>query len=614
MKRISYFLSLFILIHNLAFGQSRWYSYNDYCKQSYATTDSSFYPLWRDHNVLWLFGSGYDTLGVVSNALVLDPQFYDLNSNVYYFGQMQLSPQDVYSVDSVKVYGRYNRNPSKPGVVDTLRVSLVYSDNSVNSNLPEFYFNNMMSNYGFDTVYFKLPFYDSVKRTLRSKNALSPQVVVVNFPLTTTNWADSNANGIHCFQVDIPNTLVGANQKVAVSTTFLSGDNVIPYDTVWNGTSYKYNVFLAYYYKMIDANSYPAYEPTNRTCGYIQTLPLAFGWNNNYIPMYAFPFPTFPMEHPHIDIKLNCSTCLPIIPQITSSISSTYQPVLNSCFPLALFTTIPPSGTVQWLLNGSPIPGATLSTLLATQSGIYQIQSTYNGNTYLSNQVQFNGPPTVTASVTNSTVCAGDTVIFNANGAVSYQWTNGVVNGQPYIPFITNLYVVTGTDVNGCTGTTSLNVVVNPMPTPVITQSGTTLSTTQSFVTYQWFENGNPIASATSQQYSPTVNGIYSVQVTNSYGCDAMSAPYTYLTVETNQVKEPESIVVYPNPASDELFIKINHTIDVLSVYDMQGSLMYEQRQPEQVLQIPIKQWPTGMYRIKVIEKQQQSTYTFTKQ
>jgi gliding motility-associated-like protein len=56
-------------------------------------------------------------------------------------------------------------------------------------------------------------------------------------------------------------------------------------------------------------------------------------------------------------------------------------------------------------------------------------------------------------------------VTLTGSGAVNYQWTGGVTNGQPFAPQpgITE-YTVTGTDVNGCTG--SDQVSVNSLPLP----------------------------------------------------------------------------------------------------------------------------------------------------
>ena len=75
-----------------------------------------------------------------------------------------------------------------------------------------------------------------------------------------------------------------------------------------------------------------------------------------------------------------------------------------------------------------------------------------------------NDLPTVTASVDASEICYGESVIFNGGGAVTYTWDMGVINATPFTPIIegTTTYTVTGTDLNGCTNTASVDVDVNP--------------------------------------------------------------------------------------------------------------------------------------------------------
>ncbi|MBP6512631.1 MAG: choice-of-anchor J domain-containing protein [Bacteroidia bacterium] len=69
--------------------------------------------------------------------------------------------------------------------------------------------------------------------------------------------------------------------------------------------------------------------------------------------------------------------------------------------------------------------------------------------------------PTVTASATNDTICAGDPVTLTYGGnATTYVWSNGVTNGVPFIPVATQTYTVTGTDASGCVNTDSIEVVV----------------------------------------------------------------------------------------------------------------------------------------------------------
>ena len=76
--------------------------------------------------------------------------------------------------------------------------------------------------------------------------------------------------------------------------------------------------------------------------------------------------------------------------------------------------------------------------------------------------VKVNQLPTVNASASFSTICLGKSTTISATGASSYIWspTPGTVS-----PTVSTTYFVTGTDINNCIRTSSVNVTVNSLPT-----------------------------------------------------------------------------------------------------------------------------------------------------
>lgn len=90
-------------------------------------------------------------------------------------------------------------------------------------------------------------------------------------------------------------------------------------------------------------------------------------------------------------------------------------------------------------------------------------------------------------------------------------------------------------------------------PTPSINESAGLLTSSVSGVNYQWFLNGNPINGANSQSFTPQSNGNYSVQVFFTFGC-SLSAPFTIIGLGIDS-ENFESIMIYPNPSSTEIFI-----------------------------------------------------------
>ena len=109
------------------------------------------------------------------------------------------------------------------------------------------------------------------------------------------------------------------------------------------------------------------------------------------------------------------------------------------------------------------------------------------------------------------------------------------------------------TNSDGCSVSDTLFLDVLPKPNPSITRTGSDLSTGV-FPFYQWYYNGTPISGATSQFYTATANGSYTVQVQGTNGCVGESAPEVITNVGIEEVRNNE-FSVYPNPAESIIYI-----------------------------------------------------------
>ena len=73
-----------------------------------------------------------------------------------------------------------------------------------------------------------------------------------------------------------------------------------------------------------------------------------------------------------------------------------------------------------------------------------------------------NPNPTVTAVLTRSVICRGESTILTANGANTYVWNNTATTQSFAVnPIINTNYTVTGTNLNGCKGTATVQIKVN---------------------------------------------------------------------------------------------------------------------------------------------------------
>ncbi|MBS1619826.1 MAG: T9SS type A sorting domain-containing protein, partial [Bacteroidetes bacterium] len=152
-------------------------------------------------------------------------------------------------------------------------------------------------------------------------------------------------------------------------------------------------------------------------------------------------------------------------------------------------------------------------------------------------------------------------------------------------------------DTISCDSIVTLTLAMNSIPSPTVTASGATLST-GSFSSYQWFLNGGQITGATSQSYTATQNGDYTVLVTNASGCSDTSAIYTLTGVGITEADALHA-VVYPTPTDGMLYIQAVGLIHI-ELLDMIGRTVYMQDQAKASdhAQIDLSAFGNGMYTL----------------
>ncbi len=116
--------------------------------------------------------------------------------------------------------------------------------------------------------------------------------------------------------------------------------------------------------------------------------------------------------------------------------------------------------------------------------------------------------------------CDGDMTTLDAGVWESYSWNIGSQTTQTIEVNVSQLAIVTVTDINGCTGTGQVQVTSNNVPTPTITGSSsfctgssTTLSTNILYNAYLWSDG------SVGASLGVNVAGLYTVTVTDSNGC-----------------------------------------------------------------------------------------------
>ena len=314
-------------------AQDRWYSHVSAVDTMMGGNgavigNNSGVRIWHDSTVKQVFTGGAGTVNYSSYYNTLDPMAPVFNDPAAYGGLIQVGATDVYTVDTVVVYGAYVR--PKGGNPDTLIISLVKNSANQATNdilyynpgktaFPEMLTNNYVSGIGGDTL-----------MSMQTMEADSIRSIAVNtnqsyvFKKVLTN-ADTSSF-ITPFVFTIPTPLQAEiGRGVGVSVTFRSGNSwVANVDTISNlnnfiGVFSEEQTGLAQEYR----GNAPDFD--------LNMSGLMFSWvRDSYYPSFfieGWNTVAFDKEIAWVDYHVNCPTCKPVgINDISSNISSTVAP------------------------------------------------------------------------------------------------------------------------------------------------------------------------------------------------------------------------------------------------------------------------------------------------
>jgi gliding motility-associated-like protein len=151
----------------------------------------------------------------------------------------------------------------------------------------------------------------------------------------------------------------------------------------------------------------------------------------------------------------------------------------------------------------------------------------YTNNCVDSSQQDIEVIETLVIASADTAICLGDTVRLSATGATTYTWDNGLGAGQNQngTPIIDTMFVVTGTGVFNCTGTDTVNVTINGVPTIIASNDTTVCAADSVFLsatggeTYLW-DNG--LGAGQNQTAFTSIDTMYIVTGTDTLGCSGL--------------------------------------------------------------------------------------------
>ena len=367
---------------------------------------------------------------------------------------------------------------------------------------------------------------------------------------------------------------------------------------VANGSTFTPSINQAYTLTGFDANGCSAWDQTNillenfsidagqnlTVCQGDSAVLTATGspniiWNNNDV---SNGIPFYPLNSGYITaFATSANGCL-----ASDSVLLTINPAPSIDAGQDYFTcpgdsiTLLASGGNNLIWNGTIandttfVPNASATYVASGESSLGCI-----GSDTL--QVFYGTFPDLNAGQDQS-VCFGDEVILYGTGGIFMYWSNNIADSIPFVPQQSGSYVLTGASNEGCVGTDTVYVSVNDASSNTITASA--------------------IDSYTLNGQTYTASGTYSQILTNAAGCDSLLTLNLSLDFTGLQENVGTSLLVYPNPAQDFIFLEVDTDLigSNVMICDALGRIILETTLQKEETSIELREFTSGTYLIKV--------------
>jgi hypothetical protein len=216
------------------------------------------------------------------------------------------------------------------------------------------------------------------------------------------------------------------------------------------------------------------------------------------------------------------------------------------------------------------------------------------------------GEPPIISSSNDEIFCEGDSTVLSIDEIGTRIWSTGDTT-ETLAVRVAGEYSVMVISAAGCTSEISepIFITVNPRPqAPRITIFRGTLIASGMYDTYIWYQDGVEIIGADANQFTPTVNGDYTVQGVSDICNSQISAPFIF-----NAVKGAiqYGVSVYPNPATNSVYISAAKQYDgkiEFGIYNALGQQVLSKIIELKALEtnaIDISGLPVGMYHYKMV-------------
>lgn len=197
--------------------------------------------------------------------------------------------------------------------------------------------------------------------------------------------------------------------------------------------------------------------------------------------------------------------------------------------------------------------------------------------------------PSASFTTSATTICQDSCITFTntSTGTIdSFRWVAMGVLVPTTASTVPVCFTFTGTFPvtlrvygGGTVDSQTTMITVNPAPHPVITASGTTLTVTGTYTSYQWYKNDTAIAGATNNSYTYSGFGSFYV-IVDSGGCQGMSNTIIH-TVGVNGVTAAATRYFMAQSGPDMFILGATSSLtrdEDVQVFDATGRLLFSDK------------------------------------
>ena len=210
---------------------------------------------------------------------------------------------------------------------------------------------------------------------------------------------------------------------------------------------------------------------------------------------------------------------------------------------------------------------------------------------------------------TDKNICEGDSVQISSPTFSSYQWSTGDTSQGVYFDTTASNISVNVLNISGCMARSdTVNVTWHPLPIkPTVVVNGNDTLVYSTTLNLQWFYNTNALTGEVDTMHLALNNGAYYVEVTDGFGCSAVSDTVT-LTAVGIEKSTTNSLSIYPNPTTGRLIIELaDNEFQSLRVINLLGEVLMDRKisNQENMIELELAQFAEGVYYLQLNSREE---------